>query len=297
MSDKTKYGRVVVVGRPNTGKSTLINALVGQKVAITSPMPQTTRRSVAVVWEFEGAKILLTDTPGIVAKFKGTLDRRANKETEKVSNQAEVMMMVIDLSRPKSDEENRVIGIVREFSGPKILVVNKIDKLNPRVDYWPDYEYLAEEFDTTIKISALKEQGLADLREAVYGLLPDKTNREMAKAIDDLLKRSGPGHISIDSKQFLAELIREKAYLYLRREIPYSVAVEVEKIEDKKEMLVVKAVIFTNEERYKKMIIGKGGAKIKEIGFNSRKEMELMAGRKVYLELRVEVDRHWSERL
>lgn len=283
---KKKFGRVVIMGRPNTGKSTLLNTIMQQKVSITSPLPQTTRKSQRVVFENERGKIIFSDTPGILGKVDDLLGRRINLDAPKESGLANVLVCLVDISRPKNDEENKVIGLVRKSTAKKILVYNKIDKAIGTKDHLADYNYLEEEFDEVIKVSALKDKYVKGLVNLIFDLLPEATGKEV---IEDY------GLLGMNSTEFVAEIIREKAYLFLRREVPYTVNVVVNRISDKKKIIVVEATIFTTADRYKKMIIGMGGKKIKEIGFNARKELELMTARKVFLELTVKIDAHWME--
>jgi len=293
--DKIKFGRVVIVGRPNTGKSTLLNAMMEQKVAITSPLPQTTRKNNRVVLTDSRGKIIISDTPGMMAKVDDLVGKRINLESPKESGRADVMVMVVDISRPKSEEENKVIGIIRKSRAKKVLVYNKMDLAVDKRDFLPDYNYLEEEFDKAVTTSALKEKNVKQLISVLFELLPE-VDKSSLDEDGELISLDKGFQIGMSSKEYIAELIREKAYLYLRKEVPYSVAVEVDKVFEKKGMLIVEARILTSADRYKKMIIGKEGKKIKEIGFNSRKEMELMSGKKVFLQLNVEVDRHWPER-
>jgi GTP-binding protein Era len=294
-NDKIKFGRVVVLGRPNTGKSTLLNAMMGQKVAITSPLPQTTRKNNRVALSDSRGKIIFSDTPGMMAKVDDLVGKRINLESPKESGRADVLVMVVDISRPKSEEENKVIGIIRKSKAKKVLVYNKMDLAVDKRDFLPDYNYLEEEFDKVVTTSALKEKNVKQLIGVLFDLLPE-VDKNTLDDDGELIKLDRVFRIGMTSKEYIAELIREKAYLYLRKEVPYSVTVEVDKVYEKKGMLIVEARILTSADRYKKMIIGKNGKKIKEIGFNSRKEMELMSGKKVFLQLNVEVDRHWPER-
>ena len=289
-----KYGRVVLMGRPNTGKSTLLNALMNQKVAITSPLPQTTRKSNKVVFSDDRGKIVFTDTPGIINKVVDLVGKAVNTEAPKEVGRKDVVICVVDISRPKSEEENKVIGLVRKMPSKKILVYNKIDKAVGSKDHLADYNYLEDEFDRTLRVSALKDKYVKELLKTVFELLPEEN--ESAKLEADMLSNGDKPVIELSSKEYVAELIREKAYLFLREEIPYSVNVEVEKIQDKKRVIYIKAIIYTTADRYKKMIIGKEGKKIKEIGYNARKELQLMSGRKIFLELEVKTDSHWMEK-
>ncbi len=294
-SKNKKVGRVVLIGRPNTGKSSLLNAIMSQKVAITSPLPQTTRKNSRVVYSDERGDIIFTDTPGIMGKIDDLMGKRINQEAPKELNQADVILCLVDISRPKNEEENKVIGLVRKAKAKKILVYNKIDIAKDTKDHLPEYNYLEDEFDRVIGVSAIKDKNIKGLINLIFELLPEEIDKETEYNVELVKDKNGP-KIGMNSKEYIQELIREKAYLFLREEVPYSVDVRVDEIVDKKNIIVVKAVILTTAERYKKMIIGRGGKKIKEIGYNARKEIELMTGRKVYLELIVEIDRHWMER-
>lgn len=283
---KTKFGQVAIIGRPNTGKSTLLNAIMEQKISITSPLPQTTRRTVRAVYNDKRGQIYFSDTPGVLGKVVDQIGKKINVGAMKESETADVVVCLFDISRPKSEEDNKVIGAARKLIAKKILVYNKIDKAIGSKDHLAEYNFLEEEFDRTIEISALKGKNVHGLVNYIFELLPEGEVKELKK---------GPV-IETDSSKFIGEIIREKAYLYLRREVPYSTDVEVEKVVDKRKIIVVKAKILTNQERYKRMIIGKDGYKIKQIGMHARKELELMSGRKVFLELTVVVDKHWVER-
>ena len=293
---KKKYGRVVIVGRPNTGKSTLLNAIMQQKVAITSHLPQTTRKNILAIYEDERGKILFTDTPGVLGKVTDLMGKRVNQEVPKTLNKAQIIMCLVDISRPKNEEENKVIGLLRKVKAKKILVYNKIDAAVGSKDHLADYNYLEDEFDKSISVSALKEKNVKGLIKIIFDELPEKNDKELIKEIEIYQQENKP-QISMGSKEYVEEIIREKAYLFLREEVPYTIFVGVDKIEDKEKLIVITATIYTSADRYKKMIIGKNGQKIKEIGYNARKELELMSRRKIYLELTVKTDRHWMERV
>lgn len=293
---KKKYGRVVIVGRPNTGKSTLLNAIMQQKVAITSHLPQTTRKNILAIYEDERGKILFTDTPGVLGKVTDLMGKKVNQEVPKTLNKAEVIICLVDISRPKNEEENKVIGMLRKVKTKKVLVYNKIDTAVGSKDHLADYNYLEDEFDKSISVSALKEKNVKGLIKIIFDELPARNNKELIKEIEMYQKENKP-LISMSSREYVEEIIREKAYLFLREEVPYTIFVGVDKIEDKKKLIVINATIYTSADRYKKMIIGKNGQKIKEIGYNARKELELMSQRKIYLELTVKTDRHWMERV
>ena len=295
IENKIKFGRVVILGRPNTGKSTLINAIMSQKVAITSPMAQTTRKNTRVVFSNERGKIIFSDTPGIINKVSDLVGKRVNTEAPKEVGRADVVLCVLDISRPKNEEENKVIGLIRKSSAKKILVYNKIDQAIGSKDHLAEYNYLEEEFDKVISVSAIKEKNIKGLINLIFEMLPEK-DIKLTEEDAEIIQSKNKTVISLNSKEYIAEIIREKAYLFLRKEVPYSVNVEVDSVVDKKKLILIKARILTTADRYKKMIIGRDGKKIKEIGYNARKELELMSSRKIFLELTVEIDRHWAER-
>lgn len=295
VENKRKIGRVVILGRPNTGKSTLLNAIMSQKVAITSPLPQTTRKNTRVVYSDQRGDIIFSDTPGIIGKINDLVGKRINREAPKELDKADVILCLVDISRPKNEEENKVIGLIRKVNSKKILVYNKMDIAKGSKDHLAEYNYLESEFDVVISVSAIKEKNVKGLINEIFELLPDEENKELELNIE-LMKEGKKPKIGMNSKEYIAEIIREKAYLFLRKEVPYSMTVNIDEVKDKRNLILIKATIFTTADRYKRMIIGKSGKKIKEIGYNARKELELMSGRKVFLELFVETDKHWPER-
>lgn len=296
MDKNVKFGRVALVGRPNTGKSTLLNALMNQKVAITSPLPQTTRRSQQVVYHDDRGYIIFTDTPGIINKVEDLMSKNINTEAPKAVGRNEVIVCLLDISREKTDEENKVLGMIRKLPAKKVLVYNKIDKAVGPKDHLAEYNYLEEEFDKVIALSALKEKNVKGLLNIIFDFLQEVEEKVVQEELGAPEKTKKPV-IGMNSREYIADLIREKAYLFLREEVPYTVNVQVEEVKDKGDLILVKAIVYTNADRYKKMIIGKNGQKIKEIGYNARKELELMSGRKIFLELKVETDKHWMERV
>jgi len=289
-----KYGKVAIVGRPNTGKSTLINAIMNQKVSITSPLPQTTRRAQTVLFSDERGKILFTDTPGLIGKVVDLMSKRVNEEIPRELAKADLVVAVVDISRPKNEEENKILGLLRKIPTKKILVFNKIDQAVGPANHFPDYNYLEDEFDRTVMVSGLKSKNVKQLVTDIFELLPSKVNRGIKEEIEAMSSELRP-MTAMGSTEYVSEIIREKAYLFLREEIPYTINVKVKEITDKKKLIYIKAEIITSADRYKKMIIGVGGKKIKEIGYNARKELELMSARKVFLDLTVTVDTHWME--
>lgn len=286
----TRSGTVLLVGRPNVGKSTLVNALVGTKVAATSPRPQTTRFNIQAVLNEPRGQIIFTDTPGVFAESKNQVTRQINRRAlDALSQEIDLLLYVVDISRPRGSEENRILGLVRQIAKPKIMVWNKIDLKNR--DFRADYEFIKEEIDDFVEISALNQTHLKKLLSHVFEKLPERP-----PLVPEELTQTPI--LNLDSKKFIEEIIREKAFLNTRDEVPYSITAEVEEIAERANgTLYIKGKILTADEKYKGMIIGRGGKNIKEIGQAVRKELEVSGNRKVFVDLTVEVDKHWMERL
>ncbi len=283
-----KTGTVAIIGRPNAGKSTLLNNILKQKVSITSPKPQTTRFAIQAVFEDDRGQIVFVDTPGIMGKVVDTLARRINLRAEEQLNQnIDLVMYLVDHTRARDLEENKTLGLVRKFKDHKILVINKIDVVKPT--HIVEYKFMEEEFDAVVEISAFARKNLGHLLEVLFEFLPE------GKPTVDTKTLIQPG-LNLDSKTFLSEIIREKAFLFLRREVPYSMTAVIDDTVDRDNgTLYVKARILTSADRYKSMIIGKDGRMIKEISMAARKELETATNRKVFLDLTVETDTHWME--
>ena len=283
-------GKVLLVGRANVGKSTFVNNVIGQKVAITSPKPQTTRFSIRALYEEERGKIIFVDTPGIVGKAKDFLSKRINEKTLQILNeQVDLVIYMVDQTRKRDFEESKVLGIVRKINKPKILVINKID--DPGKSFLPQYKFLEEEFNDVFQISAINNMHIKPLLDKIFEYLPEK-NIDSEKLPPDLAYPI----LNLDSKIFISELIREKIFLMMGEEIPYTTTVMVDQIMERKNgTTYIKARILTTNDRYKGMLIGKMGRKIKEIGSYARKEISLAINKKVFLDLNIEVDAHWQE--
>jgi GTP-binding protein Era len=283
-----KRGIVCLIGRPNVGKSTLLNNLLGHKVSITSPKPQTTRFAIQAVYEDERGQIVFIDTPGIFGKAEDLLSKRINKNAEKaIALDADLVVYIVDHTRIRDFEENKTLGIARQIKTKKILVINKSDIKYPT--HIEQYLFMRDEFDEVIEISALKKTNLNRLLDIIFSYLPE------GNPLVDTKNMPQPG-INIDSKTFIAEIIREKAYLNLRSEVPYTITTIVDElIERDNGLLYVKARILTSADRYKSMIVGAGGSMIREISMAARKELEVASNRKVYLDLTVETDQHWMD--
>lgn len=285
-----KSGTVALVGRPNVGKSTLVNNLIGQKVSITSPKPQTTRFPIHALYQDERGQIIFIDTPGIFNKAHDELSKNINRQSRQVfSQKVDVIVYMVDHTRRRDFEEAKVLGLVRQSDKPKILVINKIDIKKP--SYLPQYKFLEDEFANVLMISALRKQHLKPLLNQIFSSLPEK---------QPLIKSEILAYptLNMDSKTFIAEIIREKIFLKTRKELPYTTTVVVDEIAARDDRLTyIKARLLTTSDTYKKMLIGAGGRSIKQIGSMARKELETATGRSIYLDLTVETDRHWVQSL
>ncbi len=286
-----KAGTVALIGRPNVGKSTLVNNIIGTKVAITSPKPQTTRFPIEGLYEDERGQIVFVDTPGIFKKAKDQVSKKINqKALDPFQKNVDLILYVIDHTRKRDFEEAKVLGIVRKFDIPVILVYNKADVKEPT--YRPLYAFLEEEFEDVVEVSALEQKHLKALIEKIFEKLPERDTPLVQK--DEYVYPA----LNVDSNTFIAELIREKVFLRTRKEVPYTTTVVVDEIRERDEKTTyIKARVLTLDDTYKRMLIGAGGRRIKEIGSMSRKELELATGRKIYLDLTVETDKHWPTRL
>ncbi len=285
-----KNGKVLLIGRPNVGKSTFLNNVIGQKVAITSPKPQTTRFTIRALYQDERGEIIFIDTPGLMRKTEDQLSENINKKTlQAINEEVDLVLYMVDHTRKRDFEEARVLGLVRQIEKPKILVINKIDIQDK--SYLAQYKFLEEEdFVDIFEISALKKLHIKPLLDKIFELLPEVDNSKKTENINPYPL------LNIDSKTFIAELIREKVFLMMGEEIPYTTTAIVDEITERENgVMYIKARILTNNERYKGMLIGAGGRKIKEIGSYARKEISLATGKKVYLDLTIEVDPHWME--
>ncbi len=287
-----KSGFVVLVGRSNVGKSTLMNTLVGTKIAATSFRAQMTRHIIHGVMnipagkDVEAGQAVFVDTPGVFKDRKNPLTAKLTNKVKEALEDIDLIIYVVDPTREIGDEEKATYGMIRHMDTPKILVINKSDL--PREDrkYQEDYEAWSEDFADVLHLSALRASHIQPLREKVFELLPEG---EAMYPSDQLT--------NVDNYFWISEIIREKVFSVFEKEVPYSITVDVTNVEDKPDVLVIEARVLTNEERYKKIIIGSRGQKIKEIGQMARRELEAAVNKKIFLELEVEVDKHWVKRV
>jgi len=280
-----KSGFVVLFGRSNVGKSTLLNAIIGSKISITTPKPQTTRLPIQGILTRDEGQIVFVDTPGIYKKRRDALTKKLLETVKQSLKDVDVIGYVVDPTREIGDEEHEALRIIKQIDAKRVLIINKIDeRKKPFIDFYRD---LSPEFDATVEISSLRETNIEALINILFSFIPEG-------------EYFYPEHqiTNIPNAFWISELIREKLFLRLRQEVPYTTHVEVTDIQEKENgMLVIAATIYTTSDRYKRMIIGKGGQGIKEIGQSTRKELEGAMNRKIFLELTVDVDPHWAERL
>ena len=280
-----RAGHVAVIGRPNVGKSTLINGLVGSKVSITSDRPQTTRHRMLGIASFDGrGQIALVDTPGIHGAQNRAMSRVLNRAARGALEGVDAALLVVEAGR-WDDEDQMALAALQQARVPVVLVVNKIDRLREKSGLLPYLAQVGEgrDFAAVHPLSALKRQGLEALVETLLPLLPEQP---ALYAEDDVTDRS---------MRFLAaEFVREQLMRQLGAELPYACAVEIEKFEEDGAMFRIGAVIWVERESQKAIVIGKGGARLRSIGTKAREQMERLFDRKVFLETWVRVRQGWS---
>lgn len=282
-----KSGFAVIIGRSNVGKSTLINALVGTKVAITTPKPQTTRRPIHGVVTTDEGQIVFVDTPGIMQKARDELTSKLNESVKESLKGIDAVIYVADATRSIGNEEKQTLQLIKNVEKPKLLVINKMDDYASKkyVDFYRDL-LDTHNFDASVEVSAKTGSNLDIIKKWIYNQLPEGELMYPEFSVSNISK-----------EEQIAEIIREKLFLRLREEVPYSTYVEVEEITERANgTLYIKAKILTTDDRYQGMIIGKGGRGIREIGESTRKELVAVTGKKIYLDLHVEVDSRWIER-
>lgn len=282
-----KSGFVAVVGRPNVGKSTLINALVGKKVTIVSNKPQTTRYRIRAVLNREQGQIVFVDTPGY-HKPRDALGEYLNDAVEQTFNDVDVLLFLVDAASGVGRGDEYLATVIKKASPPKVLAINKVDACSEadRKKAEEMAKNLAP-FDRVIQISALTGENLDEMINVLFELLPEGPQFYPEDMITD-----NP------FEQQVAEIIREKILERTFEEVPHAVAVEVEEIEEEREknLLKIHAVIFVEKESQKGIIIGKNGSMIKDIGTSARLELEALLNRKVFLSLHVKVKKNWRKK-
>jgi len=284
--DTFHCGLVAIVGRPNVGKSTLLNALVGERLSIVTPRPHTTRhRILGVVTKPEG-QILYLDTPGMHRQVKRAMNRSLNRAVHAAVAEADLAVQVIEAGR-WTDEDASVYAALPERELPRLLALNKLDRVREKSTLLPFVEKLCRQhaFDEVFWLSAQRNEGIAALEQGILARLPQ---REPAFGADTFTDRS---------ERFLcAELIREQLMRQLGEELPYATTVEIESFKDREDGLAeIAAVIWVEREGQKAIVIGTGGERLKKIGSAARRSIETLLDRRAYLRLWVKVREGWSD--
>ena len=282
-----RAGYVALIGRPNAGKSTLLNRLVGQKIAAVSDKPQTTRFKIQGVITRPDGQIVLVDTPG-VHKPGYEMNRRMMAAVQDALLGVDLVCLIRDVTASPGSGDQFVLDLVRKSQKPALLLLNKIDKLDDKTALLPLMDKYKDEYDwqEIVPISALKGRQIDDLQDSIIKHLPTGDSLFEPDELTDQSMRS-----------LAAEIVREKILLSTGEEIPYVTAVVTEKWEEVRENLTkIYCAIFVERTSQKKIIIGKGAARLKEIGIHARKDIEALVGHQVHLELFVKVEAEWRDR-
>lgn len=282
-----RSGFVAIIGRPNVGKSTLLNALLGQKIAAVSPRPQTTRKRQLGILTIENAQVVFVDTPGI-HNARHKLGEFLNQEAQEALDGVDLILWLVDGSSEPTEEDIQISGMLNKVARrtPRMLVLNKIDMLQPDVESAREKTYsdLLNQAEVK-KVSAAKRIGLGEMLETLIQTLPERPAEYPEEQITDLYER-----------EIAADLLREACLLQLRDEVPHSLAVRIDEFTERENgMAYIAATIFVERESQKGIVIGEGGKMMKSIGSAARKQIEEMGGRKVFLELRVKVQKDWRD--
>jgi GTP-binding protein Era len=284
-SEIGRCGFVAVVGRPNVGKSTLINAILGSKVSIVTPKPQTTRHRILAVHTTRGSQIIFVDTPGLHRRADKTMNRLMNRTAAGALADADLVLFVSEANRWTVEDQD-VLERLKESSVPVFALLNKIDKVHPKEELLSVLSKMSgrHSFDEVIPISAKLSDNLDRLVELIPEYLPESGPLFPEEAITD---RSELFHI--------AELIREKLTLLLRQEVPYGLTVQVERIETEPRGVSINAIIWVERDSQKGIVVGKGGNVLKKVGRMARLELKERFATPVHLELWVKVKDNWAD--
>jgi len=281
----TRCGQVAIIGRPNTGKSTLLNYLIGQKLSITSRKPQTTRHQILGIKSGDDYQILFVDTPGMQVDAPRAINRVMNRAASSSLVDVDLILMVVDRTAWTENDE-RVLSHLTDTRAPVILVVNKVDLLRDKAELLPHLESLERkaDFAALVPLSALRKQNIEALEQEIVGRLPE---REFLFPEDQVTDKS---------MRFLAaEIVREKIMRQLGEELPYATAVEVEEFVEDAGILHIAALILVERQGQKRILIGAGGARLRSIGSEARRDMEKLFDSKVMLRLWVKIKSGWSD--
>jgi len=281
--DTFRSGFISIIGRPNVGKSTLLNAVIGEKIAIISERPQTTRNRILGVKNLPHSQLIFLDTPGI-HKPRNKLGETMVKTALETCKEVDLILLMVEPDEPR-EGDIRIIETLRPIRKPVFLLINKVDtlekqKILPLIDRYQGIFNFAE----IIPVSALKLDNIDRLLEMIIKYIPEGPRYYPDDMVTDQLERF-----------MVAEMVREKIMEYTKEEVPYSVAVVVEEFREKEDIVFIRALIYVERESQKGILIGKGGRMLKEIGISARKEIEGLLGTKVFLELWVKVKEGWRQ--
>jgi GTP-binding protein Era len=286
VSPAYRCGFAAIVGRPNVGKSTLLNALLGQKISIVSPKPQTTRHRILGILTQPEAQVIFVDTPGLHGDERRVMNRHMNRAARASLSDADVNLFVVE-ALTWTDDDQRTLEFLRNGDRPVVVLINKVDKVYPKERLLPYIQELQLKgpFIGILPISALKRDGLQQLTTLIVPLLPESPPHYPEEQVTDKSERFQA-----------AEIIREKLTLRLRQELPYGLTVEIERFELQEDgRLLIGAVIWVERAGQKAIVIGQGGERLKETGRSARLELKALFNRPVHLELWVKVKDNWSD--
>ena len=280
-----RTGFVAIVGRPNVGKSTLLNRILGQKLSITSRKPQTTRHQILGIKTEDDVQVVYVDTPGMHKNQEKAINRYMNKAATTAVKDVDLILMIIDRTR-WTDEDDMVLEAVKQQRAPIVLVVNKVDFIHDKNDLLPYLEKVSKRhtFDQIIPISAKTGHNIDRLEHLIESYLPEN---QYFYPEDQITDRS--------SRFLAAELVREKIMRQLGDELPYAMTVEIEEFKHDGRIIEISALILVERASQKRIVIGEAGSRLKQIGQDARKDMELLFDCKVMLNMWVKVKSNWSD--
>jgi len=280
-----RSGYVAIVGRPNVGKSTLMNHLLGQKISITSRKPQTTRHRILGIKTTEENQVVYVDTPGVHLNAKKAMNRYMNRAATTSLEDVDLILFLVEADSWTEEDEN-LLKRLKEAKAPVFLIVNKVDRVKEKESLLPMLQELSQKmaFASVLPLSALKGSNIEQLEREVYQRLPES---DMIFPEDYVTDRS--------SRFLAAEIIREKLMRGLGKELPYATAVEIESFKEEEGMLHIHGLIWVERDSQKRIVIGKGGEKLKEVGKQARLDMQRLFDSKVFLQLWVKVKEGWSD--
>ncbi|OGT31119.1 MAG: GTPase Era [Gammaproteobacteria bacterium RIFCSPHIGHO2_12_FULL_35_23] len=281
----SKCGYVAIIGRPNVGKSTLLNEIIGQKISITSHKQQTTRHVIHGIKTYDSVQIVYVDTPGIHTESKRALNQYMNRAARSATGEVDVILFIISIEHWTHNDE-LVLKQLQHANCPVILVVNKIDTVPNKGELLIKLDELSKKmkFAEIVPISATKKTNVTTLEKVIEKYLPEGPHFFQAEQITD----QNDGFL-------IAEIIREKLFKWVHQEVPYSTTVMVEEIKHEDKLMRIYATIYVEKSGQKAIIIGKQGSKLKQIGREARLELEKMYGNKIFLQLWVKIKTEWSE--